>query len=474
MRIENLILRHLMHDEGYMRRVIPFLNSRYFVNFFDRFIFEKINEFINKYNTAPSLSALEIEVNNANGVSEKDFENVVTALTELTPYNEKKNEQWLVDETEKFCQEKAVYNAIMDSISIIDGKTVNLNKAAIPQILSDALGVSFDTNIGHDLIENADNRFEFYHLKRERLQFDIKLLNDITDGGIPKKTLNVFLGGIGAGKTLTLCHLAAANFTLGKNVLYITLEMSEEEIAKRIDANLLDSNLYDLLRLSKDTYDRKIARIKSKYTGKIIIKEFPTAGAHVGHFRHLLNDLQIKKNFKPDAIYIDYLNICQSARIKLGGSVNTYVYVKNIAEEIRGLAIEFNVPIFSASQLTRTGSVNSDPEMTDTSESFGLPATCDFLAALVVNEELLKLDQMMIKQLKNRFGDINQNRKFVVGVDRGKMRLYDVEDGAQTLIEGDVSVMDNTTYGTRRTEEETMVQHTKFRGRKDFSGLKVS
>jgi archaellum biogenesis ATPase FlaH len=359
------------------------------------------------------------------------------------------DEEWLLKQTEKYCQDKAIYNAIMESIQVIDGKS-DKDKGALPEILSDALAVSFDTNIGHDFLEDFESRYDFYHKVVERQPFDLDYFNRITRGGIPRKTLNVILAGTGVGKTLMMCHFAASNLMQGKNVLYVTLEMAEERIAERIDANLMGVPLNDLSTYPKDTYETKLNRIKGKTAGKLIVKEYPTASIGSGHLRHLLNELKLKKNFMPDIIYIDYLNLCVSSRIRMGANVNTYSYVKAIAEELRGLAVEFNLPIFTATQTNRTGFTSSDVGLEDTSESFGLPATADFMFAAISNEELESLGQLLIKQLKNRYNDPGLHRRFVVGVDRSRMKLYDVEQNAQNNIGPDIAdkpVMDNTEFG---------------------------
>jgi len=445
MAIENTILAHLVFDEGYGRKVIPFLKDDYFTDYQDKLIFKLITEYVNKYNTFPSKEALVIDLTNKEGINEETFKQTKELITNIQ-VDETTQQEWLLDQTEKWCQDRAVYNAIMSSIQILDDKTGKTTKGAIPQILSDALAISFDTHIGHDFLDDAESRFEFYHTKETRVPFDLDYFNKITQGGLPKKTLNIALAGTGVGKSLFMCHCAAANLTKGLNVLYITLEMAEERIAERIDANLLDIPLDELKVIPKDSYDKKIARVRSKTTGKLIVKEYPTACAGSANFRHLLNELKLKKNFVPEIIYIDYLNICMSSRIKHGANVNSYTYIKAIAEELRGLAVEFNVPIVSATQTTRSGYSSSDLGLEDTSESFGLPATADFMFGLVSNEKLQELGQIMVQQLKNRYGDPNVNRRFVLGVDRSKMRLYDVEQSAQEdLLDG--PVMDNTKFG---------------------------
>jgi len=461
MRTEHLILNHLLNDEDYARRTLPYLKSEYFSDRTERIVYEQLDEFINKFNALPSREALTIEIGNLNNINDKDYTQLNEYVSTLVKTGDD-DRQWLIDTTEKFCQEKALYNAIMESISIIDDKEGRKDKGAIPEILSDALSVSFDPNVGHDLIDNADQRYDFYHRVEERIPFDIAKLNDITKGGVPKKSLNIILAGTGVGKSLAMCHMATANVLDGKNVLYITMEMAEEKIAERIDANILNVSLDELKQLPRQSYEKKMERIKGKTSGKLIIKEYPTAAASVGHFRHLLNELRLKKSFKPDIIYIDYLNICASSRMKMGASINSYTYIKAIAEELRGLAVEQNVPIWSATQTTRSGYGNSDVGLEDTSESFGLPATADFMMAIIASEELEQLNQVMVKQLKNRYGDPNHNKRFVVGIDRAKMRLYDVEESAQEdLIDVDGGREDKPINSFGKGEK------------KDFSGFVV-
>jgi archaellum biogenesis ATPase FlaH len=406
-------------------------------------------------------------LSNLSNVSEDTFKTAKNDI-ETFAYDEKTNIEWLLNQTEQFCQDKAIYNAIMSSIQILDNKKGELTTGSIPKILSDALAVSFDPHVGHDFIEDAPARYEFYHQKEVRIPFDLDYFNKITQGGLPKKTLNICLAGTGVGKSLFMCHLAASHLLKGLNVLYITLEMAEERIAERIDANLLDVTLDDLKALPKDIYDKKIARVKNKTTGKLIIKEYPTASAGSANFRHLLNELRLKRSFTTDVIFIDYLNICMSSRIRNGANVNSYTYIKAIAEELRGLAVEFNVPIISATQTTRSGYSSSDLGLEDTSESFGLPATADFMFGLSTSEELEALNQIMVKQLKNRYGDPGTYRRFVIGIDRAKMRLYDVEQDAQTLIE-DKPVMDNTTFG--QEDHERNKPKSKF-NKKVFEGFR--
>ena len=452
MRIEQLVLKHLINNEDYARKTIPFLQKEYFTDSNEQIVFEKIKTFIASYNSIPSREALAIEIDNDKTINDDQFKSCGKVIDELT-VEEAPDLQWLLDRTEKFCQEKAVYNAIMESIQIIDGKDKKSNSGTIPTILSDALSVSFDNHIGHDFLDDADKRYDFYHKVEDKVPFDIDLMNIITKGGLSKKSLNIILAGTGVGKSLAMCHWAANNLTEGKNVLYITLEMAEERIAERIDANLLNVPLDDLGNLSEDLYKKKINRVRKETAGKLIIKEYPTASAGTGHFRHLLNELSMKRNFKPDIIYIDYLNIALSMRIKPGAQVNSYSYIKAIAEELRGLAVERDVPIVSATQTTRKGFTNSDPGLEDTSESFGLPATADFMIAMVSSDDLQAQGCVMFKQLKNRYSDPVQNKKFKVGVDRSKMRLYDVELEHQDLIQDTPSVMDNTDSGKRINEE---------------------
>jgi replicative DNA helicase len=460
MKIELTILKNLIHNEDFARKTLPFLKEEYFSDSSERVVFKRISEFVTKYNSRPTREAIGIEIESASNLSEQEHREsmeIVRSLVEPEPVTM----DWLLESTEAFCQERAVYNAVMDSISILDGKDKNRTKNSIPEILSEALGVSFDSHIGHDFIDDFNERYEYYHRVEEKVPFDLSLMNNITRGGLSRKSLNIILAGTGVGKTLAMCHFAAANLAMGKNVLYITMEMAEEKIAERIDSNLLNVASEDLQQLPRDLYEKKIERLRAKTTGKLLIKEYPTASAHVGHFRHVLNELNLKRNFVPDIIYIDYLNICCSSRIKPGSNVNSYSYIKSIAEELRGLAVERNLPIVSATQTTRSGYTNSDPGLEDTSESFGLPATADFMIALVRDDGMDERGQLMVKQLKNRYSDPANNRKFFVGVDRVKMRLFDLEDSAQDDIIDDSrggktrrseSVMDNTKFGMEDRE----------------------
>jgi replicative DNA helicase len=431
MRIEQTILKNLLKNEEYARKILPFVKDEYFTVEEDRVLFHEIKDFIVKYNNIPTVDALLIEVDSIAHLKEDQVKQIVNTVKELHKDDIDTNMDWLVDSTEKFCQEKAIYHAIMKSIDIMNNKDSTNTKGAIPQLLTDALGVSFDPNVGHDYLEQYEDRYDYYHRVLEKIPFDLDFFNKITKNGLPKKTLNIALAGTGVGKSLFMCHVAASCLSMGKSVLYITLELAEEEVAKRIDANLMNITFDDLMNLPKEMYQKKAENIKNKTTGKLIVKEYPTAGAGSIHFKSLLNELNLKKSFRPDIIFIDYLNICMSSRIKPGASVNSYTYVKAIAEELRGLAVEYDVPVVSATQTTRSGFVSSDIGLEDTSESFGLPATADFMFALISTEELQELGQLMVKQLKNRYNDPTVNKRFVVGIDRAKMKLYDVENTAQ-------------------------------------------
>ena len=430
--LQTTILQKIVNDEKFCRKVLPFIKTEYFDSA-HKCVYRLVLDFITKYNKLPTRAALDIDFQNKAETSEDLYPKAVSVLESLDQ-NPQVEEAWLLENTEKWCKDRAVFLAIMESIEIIDGKKKDLSKDAIPDILHKALGINFDNSVGHDYLQDFEKRYDFYHRVEDRLPFDLELFNTITKGGVPRKTLNIALAGTGVGKSLFMCHVAASALAQGKNVLYITLEMSEERIAERIDANLMNIQIDQLPSLSKGMFSDKVTRIAGTTVGKLIIKEYPTASAHTGHFRALLNELKLKKDVVPDVIFVDYLNICASSRMKgLGGSINTYSLIKAIAEELRGLAVEFNVPIFSATQTTRSGFSNTDLELTDTSESFGLPATADFMFALITTEELEKLGQMMVKQLKNRYNDPSANKRFIIGVDRSKMKLYDVEDKAQTL-----------------------------------------
>ena len=431
-RIETTIISNLFFNEDFTRKALPFIQPEYFSNADERILFSEIFKFVDGYKNLPTKDTILIELNNRKDINDEQVKNIKQLVSSAN--NEEVDLQWLLDTTEKWCKDRAVHNAVLSGIKILDKKDTKRTPEAIPSILSDALAVSFDNHIGHDYIEDAENRFEYYHTKEKRYKFDLDYFNRITKGGVPSKTLNIALAGTGVGKSLFMCHAASNFLTQGLNVLYITLEMAEERIAERIDANLFDVTIDDLHDMPKQLYDNKVSKLQAKTGGKLIIKEYPTASAHSGHFRALLNELALKKSFKPDVVFVDYLNICASARFK-GGNISSYFYIKAIAEELRGLAVEFNMPIFSATQTTRTGYVSTDIGLEDTSESFGLPATADFMFALMSNEELEALGQMKVKQLKNRYNDPAMNRAFIIGVDRSKMRLYDVENNAQNIVD---------------------------------------
>ena len=446
--LEQTIIRNLLTNEDYMRKVIPFIKKEYFEGTY-RLVFSEIVRVVGKYNKLPTIEAFKIEIDQSEKFNEQSYAHALDILPNIFERKDE-NDQWLIDTTEKWCQDRAVYLAVMESISILDGKHEKYTKEALPSILQEALALSFDVSVGHDYLENIDERFAFYHEQEERIPFDLDYFNKITKGGLPNKTLNVALAGTGVGKSLFMCHVAANALTQGKNVLYITLEMAEERIAERIDANLLNVPIDQLESLSQSMFKDRIKKIAESTQGKLIIKEYPTGQAHSGHFRALLNELKLKRRFIPELIFIDYLNICASSRVKgMGGAINSYSYVKAIAEEIRGLAVEFDVPIVSATQTTRSGFTNSDPGLEDTSESFGLPATADLMFALVSNEELSNLGQIMVKQLKNRYNDPTMHKRFVIGVDRSKMKLYDVEQEQQSLVDDEIPVFDKSSVGDR-------------------------
>ena len=428
-RLELTILRNLVYNEDYSRKVIPFIQPDYFENKSEKVTFEEIVKFIVKYGSAITVEALSIEIDDRTDLTETEIKEIRELISQFN--NSPVDMQWILDTTEKWCRDRAIYLALMESIHIADGNNEKKNRDAIPSILSEALAVSFDNNIGHDYLQNYEERYEFYHRKEDKIEFDLEYFNKITKGGLPNKTLNIALAGTGVGKSLFMCHIASSALLQGRNVLYITLEMAEERIAERIDANLLNVPIQQLVDLPRSAFEKKVTGIAKKTQGSLVIKEYPTASAHSGHFKALLNELALKKSFRPDIIFIDYLNICSSSRFKSGSNINSYTLVKSIAEELRGLAVEFNVPIVSATQTTRSGFGSSDVELTDTSESFGLPATADLMFALISTEELEGLGQIMVKQLKNRYNDPTIFKRFVVGIDRAKMRLYDVEQSAQ-------------------------------------------
>ena len=461
-RLEHSILKNLIYNETFARKVLPFLRTDYFSDNTEKVVYKEVDEFINKYNSLPTHEALIINLTESKKLTEQEVRNSIELIQNINQHKDEPTEmKWLVEQTEKFCQDKAIYNAIMESVSILDDKGEKKAKGEIPKILSDALGVSFDPNVGHDYIDDFSNRYDMYHKVESRIKFDLDIFNKITKGGLPIKTLNVALAGTGVGKSLFMCHVAASCLSNAQNVLYITMEMSEEKIAERIDANLMNVTMDELHVMSKEDYVRKFGVLKNKTQGKLIIKEYPTAAANALHFRALLQELLLKKSFKPDIIFIDYLNICSSSRIKPGGSVNSYTYIKSIAEELRGLAVEAGLPIMTATQTTRSGFTNTDVDLTDTSESFGLPATADFMFALISTEELQQLNQIMVKQLKNRYSDPSVFKRFIVGIDRSKMRLYDTEQSSQTDI-SDSGQPDKplSTFGNRER-------------RNKFEGIKV-
>ena len=431
-RIERIILRNLFYNEDFTRKALPFIKTEFFTNHSESTLFGEINQFVQKYKNLPTKETILVELNKRKDLREDELTEIKTIVNKLD--KQEVELQWLLDTTEKFCKDRAVHNAVLSGIQILDGKDKNQNPEAIPQILSEALAVSFDNHVGHDYVEDAESRFDFYHKREKRFKFDLNYFNRITKGGVPSKTLNIALAGTGVGKSLFMCHAASNWLQDGKNVLYITLEMAEERIAERVDANLMDVTIDDLHAMPKDMYESKMSKLQKKTVGKLIINEYPTASAHSGHFRALLNELSLKKTFKPDVVFIDYLNICASSRFK-GGNISSYFYIKAIAEELRGLAVEFDMPIFSATQTTRSGFTSTDIGLEDTAESFGLPATADFMFALISNDELDQLGQLKVKQLKNRFGDPSMNRSFIIGVDRSKMRLFDVEASAQNIVD---------------------------------------
>jgi len=455
-KVENLVLKNLIHNEEYARKVIPFIQKEYFEDQPSRILYEEISKFIINYDQLPTREAVSIEIENREDLNEQTFKELSQTLSYLD--KEPADFFWLLDTTERWCRDRAIYLALMESIALADGKDERKGRDAIPSILSDALSVSFDNHVGHNYLEDYEERYALYHRKEEKIPFDLEYLNKITKGGLPNKTLNIALAGTGVGKSLFMCHVASSALMQGRNVLYITCEMAEEKIAERIDANLLNTNIQDLVDLPKQIFDKKVNAIAKKTQGQLIIKEYPTASAHSGHFKSLLNELALKKSFRPDIVFVDYLNICASSRYKGSSNINSYTLVKSIAEELRGLAVEANVPIISATQTTRSGYGSSDVELTDTSESFGLPATADLMFALISTEELEELGQIMVKQLKNRYNDNNVHKRFVVGIDRAKMRLYDCEQTAQN------DILDNG-----KDEEYTYEDKTDLK--KKFSAL---
>ena len=455
-KVEFLILRNLLYNEQYMRKVIPFIKSDYFEETNQRIVFEEVLQFVQEYNQLPTREVLCIEVEKRNDINDTSFKEIIQLISCLEDVPVEF--EWLVDTTEKWCRDRAIYLALMESIHIADGKDDKKNRDSIPSILSDALAVSFDTHIGHDYLLDYEQRYESYHKKEDKIEFDLEYFNKITKGGLPNKTLNIALAGTGVGKSLFMCHVASSVLLQGRNVLYITLEMAEERIAERIDANLLNVPIQDIVDLPKQMFDNKVTNLAKKTQGALIIKEYPTASAHAGHFKSLLNELALKKSFRPDIIFIDYLNICASSRYRGNSNINSYTFVKAIAEELRGLAVEFNVPIVSATQTTRSGYGSSDVELTDTSESFGLPATADLMFALISTEELEGLGQILVKQLKNRYNDPTIHKRFVVGIDRAKMRLYDCEQSAQN------DILDNG--------QEEEYDYEEKKPKKSFEGFK--
>mgnify|MGYP005738464205 FL=1 len=441
-RVPLTILKNLIHNETYTRQVIPFIEPDYFEERTDRIVFEEVAKFLNEYDKTPTKEVLHIEVEKRVDVTEDEYKTIEQLISALD--TEVSESKWLLDTTEEWCKQRAIYLALIKSIQIADGQDEHKKPEAIPAILSDALAVGFDQHVGHDYIDDSEDRYAYYHRVENKIPFDLEYFNKITSGGISDKTLNIALAGTGVGKSLFMCHVASSCLVQGKNVLYITLEMAEEKIAERIDANLLDTNIKDIAELPEKIFNKKITNLSKKTEGKLIVKEYPTASAHCGHFKSLLQELKLKKSFSPDIIFVDYLNICASSRYRTAVNVNSYSYVKAIAEELRGLAVEFSLPIVSATQTTRSGFASSDPNLTDTSESFGLPATADLMFALISTEELEGLNQIMVKQLKNRYNDPTINKRFVVGIDRAKMRLYDVEQGAQQDIVEDIEVVQHT------------------------------
>ena len=455
-KVEFLILRNLLHNEEYLRKVVPFLKSEYFEDEKQKIVYQEIASFVEEYNELTTKEVLCIEIEKRKDITDSMFKDITSLIDELD--NSPADLQWLLDTTEKWCRDRAIYLALIESISLADGKDDTKGRDAIPSILSDALAVSFDNHVGHDYLIDYEERYESYHRKEDKIPFDLEFFDKVTKGGLPNKTLNIALAGTGVGKSLFMCHFASSVLLQGKNVLYITMEMAEEKIAERIDANLLNINMQDITDLPKQMFESKVTDLSKKTQGTLIIKEYPTAAAHSGHFKGLLNELALKKSFRPDIIFIDYLNICASSRYRAASNVNSYSYIKAIAEELRGLAVEANLPIVSATQTTRSGFASSDVDLTDTSESFGLPATADLMFALISTEELETLNQILVKQLKNRYNDPTIHKRFVVGIDRAKMRLYDCEQKAQE------DIVDNT--------EQTEYDDDKSKFKKTFGDFK--
>ena len=453
MRLENLIFANLISNEDFTRKTLPYLKAEYFNDVNDKVLFTVIEKFVDQFNQIPTKEVLKVELSNIKGLTEDQFKQTYEVVESLE-VNATQNDEWLLNETERFCQDKAIYNAIMKSIQIMDKKEKDLDKGSIPELLTQALGVSFDNSIGVEFLEDLEARYKYYHTKLQKIPFALGFFNKITKGGFARKTINIFLAGTGVGKSLMMCNLAADNLMMGLNVLYITMEMAEYEIAKRIDANILDVTMQELEDMPKDAFLSKMERVKGKTKGKLVIKEYPTSSAGAGNFRHLLNELRLKKNFAPDIVYIDYLNICASSRIKNGSNVNSYSYIKAIVEELRGLAVEFNIALVTATQTTRGGYGDSDVDITDVSESFGVAHTADFMCALITSEELENLGQLMVKQLKNRYNDINYIRRFVLGIERAKMKLFNLEESAQGDIQDDKPVFDKTSTGNKFDKEK--------------------
>lgn len=465
--LEQTILSNLIYNDEYCRKVVPYLKEEYFDDVAAKKIFSTFSDYVAEYKEPPSIEALKVMLDDRKDLNEDLFKSVVQTVDNLKQ-DKSTNQEWLLNETEKFCKDKDLFNTIRKAITIVDGSDKEADTGSLPKLFMDSLSISFDTHIGHDYMEDFESRFDFYHRKEERLPFDIEMLNKITKGGLPRKSLTVFLASTGAGKSLCMCHMAASSFMFGKNVLYITAEMAEERIAERIDANLLDVHLDDLLDMPKNVFEKKISRIREKSPGKLIVKEYPPGTAHAGHFRHLINELKMKKSFAPDIIFVDYINICASSRIKGAAAVNSYTLVKSIAEEIRGLSMEFNIPIVSATQSNRSGYDNTDMDLTNTSESIGLPQTVDAMFALITSEELESMGQLMIKQLKNRWGDLGFYRRFVIGIDRSKMKLYDLEENAQSNIQNEVTQDDKPTF-----DKSSFGQEEAFRMKKESTTKKL-